>query len=38
MNKISKETTLKVIQICIVVTYNAWKSIEGLVMDKKKKG
>lgn len=38
MKKISKETTLKVIQICIVVTYNAWKSIEALVMDKKKKG
>lgn len=38
MRKISKETTLKIIQICIVVTYNAWKSIEGLVLEKKKKG
>lgn len=36
MKKISKEKTLKIVQICIVVTYNAWKSIEGLVIDKKK--
>lgn len=38
MRKISKETTLKIIQICSVVTYNAWKSIEELVLEKKKKG